>query len=183
MPYATVAQIKEYLDISGNADDGLLGRLRDAAQAAIEAHCNRSFELTTTSKSFGMWRWQKHTLFLGDDLRTLTSVTTSAGDTYAATQFTFSSPARVLYLKVGEPMPNPDASHFTVTGGWGYTTSAPADVVQACIRLAGHYYRLKDAQAYDLSGTTQTGVLQVGKRMPEDVAALLAPYVAREGIW
>lgn len=178
--YATLAQVKEYLGVTGATDDALLSRLIDAAGAAIDAHCGRSFVASapSTARAFSIDRWARDVIFLTDDLRVLNSVTTDAGDSYTAAQFTFPVPSRVLFLKSGTPQPSADARFVTVTGTWGYTASPPDDVRQACIRLAGYYYRAKDAQAYDVLGMTETGVMRVSAEMPRDVRDILSPYVA-----
>lgn len=178
MAYTTVAEVKEYLGISTGDDDALLGRLILAAQAAIEAHTSRRFEAVSATRSYPMDHWRDGVVFIGDDLRSITSVTTDAGDSWSASHFSFTPPARVLYLTTGAPLPSPDARFFTVTGTWGFTAQPPEDIKQACIRLVGHMYRLKDAQAYDVLGMSETGVMRVQPRLPADVVEMLKPYQA-----
>ncbi|MCX7939043.1 MAG: head-tail connector protein [Thermoflexales bacterium] len=183
MPYATVAQLKEYLGISGSDDDALLGRLIEAAQAAIESRCGRRFEAVSASRQVPAAYWVGDMLFLSDDLRALTSVVSDTGESWSPAQFSYSPPTRVLHLRTGEPLPSPDARYFTVTGTWGYTAVAPADITQATIRLAGYYYRAKDAQAYDIVGMTETGTMRVQAELPRDVLQLVEPYVVRGYAW
>lgn len=178
MAYATIAEVKEYLGISTSDDDALLGRLISAAQAAIEAYTSRRFEIVNASLTYPIEYWRGDVVFVGDDLRSITSVTTDAGDSWTQAHFTFTPPARVLYFKTDAQKPSADARFFTVTGSWGFTLQPPENVKQACIRLAGHMYRMKDAQAYDVIGMTETGVMRVQGKMPVDVVELLKPYHA-----
>lgn len=178
MAYVTLAEVKEYLGISTSDDDALLGRLILAAQAAIEAHTSRRFEVVSASHTYPMGHWQGDVVFVGDDLRSIVSVTTDAGDSWTPSHFTFTPPARVIYLTTGAPMPSQSARFFTVTGDWGFTAQPPDDVKQACVRLVGHMYRMKDAQAYDIIGMSETGTMRVQPKLPADVLELLRPYRA-----
>ena len=65
----------------------------------------------------------------------------------------------------------------TVTGAWGYSTTPPADIVHACIRLAAFLYRQKDAQVFDVTAFPEAGVITLPRGMPADVRATLDQYV------
>ena len=65
---------------------------------------------------------------------------------------------------------------ISIIGKWAYSTTAPADVKQACIRLASYMYRQKDAQMYDVTAI-EAGVVIRPFGMPPDIKAILKPYV------
>ena len=65
---------------------------------------------------------------------------------------------------------------IAVTGKWGYSLTAPADVVQATVRLAAWFYRQKDNAAGDQAIVTGD-VTVLPARLPEDVRKLLRPYL------
>ena len=52
MAYCTVSQVKSYLDITGSGDDPLIDSLIDAAQAAIDSYCHRTFEASADSTKY-----------------------------------------------------------------------------------------------------------------------------------
>jgi len=64
----------------------------------------------------------------------------------------------------------------SVLGTWGYSTSPPDDIVHACIRLAGYYYRVKDAQNYETVSISGAGVITIPKGIPADVKLILDKY-------
>jgi hypothetical protein len=66
-----------------------------------------------------------------------------------------------------------------VAGDWGYSTTAPADIVQATLRLAAFFYRQKDAQVFDTVASPELGVITVPKGIPVDIRLLLDPYRKR----
>lgn len=66
MSYASTAELKSYLGISGTADDGLLGLLVGQAQAYIESSTNRVFECSAdTTRYLDAWQDVGNTRHLG----------------------------------------------------------------------------------------------------------------------
>ena len=65
----------------------------------------------------------------------------------------------------------------SVAGTWGYSTTAPYDIVQATIRLVAYYYAQKDAQVFDVTAVPEAGVITVPQGMPRDVERMLQPYM------
>jgi len=65
---------------------------------------------------------------------------------------------------------------ISITGSWGYSASAPPDIVQATLRLAAYMYRQKDAQVYDVSAEPSAGVITVPQGIPRDVRLTLDSY-------
>jgi len=178
MSYATLAQIKQYLGITGTSEDALLTRLRDAASAAIDRYTGRRFTASTATRQIRREHIVGDVFFLPDDLRALTQVVTDEGDTLLPADFVpFYPPVRVLRVKA-------TAQHWSidytadVTGQWGFTAAPPDDIVQICIRLAGWMYRSKDAQVFDVMG--QEGLNTMSTRLPRDIAQMLDPYVVLE---
>jgi hypothetical protein len=65
---------------------------------------------------------------------------------------------------------------ISVTGRWAYSTSAPDDIQQACLRLASFFYKQRDQQMFDVTAI-EAGVLVSPVGIPADVRRILAPYV------
>jgi len=178
MAYATLAQTKQYLGITGTSEDALLTRLIDAASAAIDRYTGRRFVASTATKKIRREYVVGDVFFLPDDLRSLTQVVTDEGDTLLPSDFVpFDPPVRLLRVKNDAPSWSIEYT-ADVTGQWGFSTSAPDDIVQVCIRLASWMYRSKDAQVFDVAG--QEGLNALSTRMPRDITQMLDPYVVLE---
>ncbi len=186
MAYATLDQLKEYLDVTDTANDALLTRLLDAATAEVERWTGRVFQADADStRKFHavedtdvdrVW------LHLDRDLAAITSVVNGDGTDitadivpfppdppHSALRIRISSTARWTYTTAPEEA-------IAVTGRWAYSVTPPADVVQATIRLAAYAYRQRDAQVFDVTAAPGQGVIVVPRGFPADVRVLLAPY-------
>jgi len=182
MAYATLAQVKEYLGITGTSEDALLTRLLDAATEMIARHCERSFEAVNATKVVRREQYALGVFFLPDDLLSLTQVVTDKGDTLLPAHFQpLAAPARLLRLRHDAPGWSMDYS-VDVTGTWGYSTTPPKDIEQACVRLAGWLYRQKDAQTFDLIGEAGLNQASVQSSVPRDILQQLEPYLVRRMI-
>ena len=194
MAYTTAALVKSYLGISGSGDDTLIGNLVISAQAMVDAHCGRTFEAAAdTTRYIDVVRNRDYrTLYLDKDLCQITTVTTNAdrtggGDVVAAAEYITlpknSTPYYALRLKSDSDYSweYTDDSELgvAIVGRWAYSTSAPADVAQACLRLTAFLYRQKDAQVFDVTAIPDAGIITVPQGFPADVKLMLSPYVLR----
>lgn len=192
MAYCRVVELKEYLDITGSGDDGLLEDLIAAAQESIDIYCGRTFEASAdTTRTFTVGEdTDGQMLYFDADICAITTVTTDADG--AATVVPSSdyvtyprneTPYYALKLKSSSThswdYTDDPADGVTVAGKWAYSTTAPADVAQACKRLAAYMYRQKDAQVFDVTAIPEAGVMTVPQGIPADVARLLRPYIRR----
>jgi hypothetical protein len=66
-----------------------------------------------------------------------------------------------------------------VEGRWAYSTTPPADILQAMYRLVGYYYRQKDSQVFDVTAIPDAGVITIPQGIPADVEQILKPYIRR----
>lgn len=188
MAYATAALLKTYLDISGSGDDTLLGTLIDRAQAIIDAYCNRTFEASANAdRSFDTERdVEGSVLYLDEDLASINSITNGDGVALTAADYTTEprneTPYYAIRLKSSSSVfwtyddNNDHEDAITVSGKWAYSTSAPNDIVHACIRLAGYLYRQQDNSS-DLDRPVYVGNATVlPAQLPNDIKMILAPY-------
>jgi len=182
--YATLADVKGYLSIDTLATeaDVLLTRLLAAAEAAIDQHTGRSFAVAAdTTHYFDSCAVSGQTLFLDAELAQLTSVTNGDDTAIDVAELRTMPRNRGPYFALVVPsalrwaIDDSDAE-VAVTGRWGYSVAAPEDIRQAAIRLTTHWYRLKDAQVFDVVETAEGGSLIVPKGMPADVKQTLALY-------
>jgi len=183
--YATLTDLTAYLGIDeSTADDGLLLQLLERAQAAIDGMCHRQFEAASDStRRYDFRSVDCSTLYLDADLCAVTSVVNGDGITIGASAYTTEprnmTPSYALRLRdvVGLAWDGWN-SDIAVTGKFAYSTTAPADIKHATVRLAAWMYRQKDNTAGD-QAMIAGDVTILPSRIPSDVEAMLMPYVRR----
>jgi hypothetical protein len=190
MAYCTIAQVTEYLGITGTGDDDIIDALITRAGAWIDTYTGRTFEASAdTTRSFTVdddteGRW----LHFDADLASITTVTTNAD---ATTPTTVSSTEYVTHPRNDTPYyaiqilssvdkewtytTNPE-NGVTVAGRWAYSTSAPNLIVHACVRLTAYLYRQRDAQVFETTALPDAGVITTPTGMPREVKIMLEPY-------
>jgi hypothetical protein len=192
--YATATQLKTYLGISDSGDDTLLADLLTRAQVAIETYCNRKFEKATATRYYradalgpdpgpARQAGTQAVLLLDEDLLAVTTLTNGDATVIPAAGYWLeprnSSPKFYIRLKSDYSWSFTTDGEISVAGDWGYSTTAPADIVQATLRLAAFFYRQKDAQVFDTVASPELGVITVPKGIPVDIRLLLDPYRKR----
>lgn len=186
--YTTATDLKLYLGITETDDDALLGRLIASAQAMIDAHCRQTFEASVDSTRYFDPTTQVvgRTLFLDAPLCAITTVTNGDGNAIGSTLYVKEprneTPWRQLTLKsnaaVNWTYTSTPENSIAIVGRWAYSTSAPADVAHACLRLAAFLYRQKDNQSGDLDRPVNLGggAMMMPATLPNDIKTILAPY-------
>lgn len=187
MAYATLAELRALLgyEPANVDDDALLTALLERAQAMIEQRTGRRFEAVTETRLYDPTRdCTGQTLRLDADLLEPTLVRNGDGATISAGQYVLrpsnGPPYRQIVLKASSGLiwtyvDDPEDA-ISITGSWGYSASAPPDIVQATLRLAAYMYRQKDAQVYDVSAEPSAGVITVPQGIPRDVRLTLDSY-------
>lgn len=189
MAYASLSEIKEYLGISASSDDSLLTDMLTRAQAIIEAGTGRLFEASSHTQRFfdALADVEGLTLFLDHDLAALNTITNGdAGATTITSAQYVTEPrnetpfyairllesAGVSWAYAADP-----ENAITISGKWAYAESAPADIVQATIRLAAFLYRQKESNA-DVDRPLQLadGSVVLPSGLPRDVLAIIRRY-------
>jgi hypothetical protein len=64
----------------------------------------------------------------------------------------------------------------SVTGTWGYSATAPADIVRATTVLAAYLYRQKDSQVFDVTAVPEAGVITIPSGIPATVMKIIGRY-------
>ena len=187
MAYATVAELREYLDITGTGDDDLLLLMLDAVTAAIDRYTLRTFAATAdTTRTFDAYADSDgRTLMLDEDLCAITTITNGDNVAVGATQYTTEPRNRTPYYaiklklsagKIWETDNNGDAEDaISITGKWAYSLTPPYDIQQACLQWGAYLYRQKDSQVFDVTATPETGTMTIPKGIPATVKKLLDP--------
>lgn len=190
MTYATTTALKTYMSVTTTDDDALLADLLDRATAIIDTHTQRTFAVSAdTTRYFDALRdVDGHTLYINRDLCAITSVTNGDGTTVAASAYVTEPrnerPWYALRLKTNGAISwtyttDPEDA-IVIVGRWGYSTTPPDDIVQACVRLAAWLYRQKDTSIdQDAPRASMDGSMLMPSRLPYDLVQLLERYVRR----
>lgn len=187
MGYATLTQVKDYLGVSTTVvDDNLLGDLISRAEGLIDAYTGRKFEAATETRYYTVDDTDGQDLLLyGEDLLTVTKLTNGDGVEILSSNYRLfprnDNPKWVIRLDESQSWSWSDGdSEVSVAGTWGYSTTAPADIEHACVRLTAFLYRQKDNSAdLDRPLITGDGVTIMPTNLPADVTRLLDRYKRR----
>ncbi|WP_157251115.1 head-tail connector protein [Nonomuraea typhae] len=190
-PYATLAQLKSYLQVSDAVDDGELTGALTSSSREIEKHCNRQFN-KATSATARIYYPDSACLAYVDDFWTTSGlvVKTDDGDdgtfetTWATTDFQLEPLNAVVdgesgwaYWRIRAiysrcfPITSRRAP-LQVTAQWGWA-AVPAPVQQACLILSAEVFKLRSAP-FGVAGFGEYGAIRV--RENPKVCALLKPY-------
>jgi hypothetical protein len=188
MAYATLANVREYLGIAtaNTGDDTLLTALIARAQAIIDSIAGYSFEAATATRYYNpdLNVDERGDLVLDYPLLTVTTLTNGDGNVVTASQYvlrpTNATPKYAIRLKPSTGLvwvwvTDPDNA-ITVVGTWGYSTTAPADILMATLRLVGYLYKQRDAQVFDVTAMTNGGIVTIPAGIPSDVLSIVSRY-------
>jgi hypothetical protein len=192
--YTTIDELKAYLGVTTGGDDALLTALVERAQKAIETHTHRVFEAASdTTRTFTVGvDTDGRALYFDRDLAQITSIVTNAdassgGTTIPSTDYITLPRHDTPYYGVRLLSSSDYVWEFTddpengveVTGRWAYSVTAPEDIVHACTRLAGYYFKQRESQVFDVTAMPDAGALIIPRGLPKDVEIILSPYVRR----
>lgn len=192
--YVEIADLRDYLGFSGTlgqAQDGLLQDCINRAESAIDSYTRRDFAGTAGTVYYNRFAQEGQVrgqaLYLDRDLYSLVAL--QNGDTTTIPTGSVwleprneGPPYRILRLKSSYVWVWNTDSDVTISGTWGYSTTAPEDIKQAAVRLAAHWFRMKDAGGFqDQAGFPEAGEVTIGRGMPDDVRYVLNPYRSRSG--
>lgn len=182
--YATLAELKTYLNITGTADDARLESAIESASRAIDMETSRRFYALTDTVYFQTDDPMR--CDIDDDLLSVTSIsidTTGNRDYVAlgATDYELdpeNAPYRTIWIAPGssKAFPINQRRGVKVVASWGYnaTNSYPQAVNKACLMLAARYFKRKDS-VFGVMGTPELGYVRVTSK-DTDIRALLQPY-------
>jgi len=194
MAYCAATDIVDYGNFPAtDSAPAILTALCTRAQAIIDGYCGRTFEETSSDGTARYFSFDEDvdddgvTLWLDRDLYSITSILVGT-DTVASTNYTTiprtDKPFYGIRLKDNSTnswdVYTSDGdweNAITVTGKWAYSTSAPADIVHAAVRLAYYLYKQRETDAdLDRPLLTNDGVTIMPTRLPADVMQMLNRY-------
>jgi len=189
MAYTTGALVKNYRGITGTGDDILLDSCAARAQAIIDAYTGRTFEASTnTTRTFDAIRdVHRRTLRFDVDCASIDTVTNGDTAVIAAANYVTSprnaAPYYAITLLASKGLywtysTDPENA-ISVSAKWAYSTTAPAVIVQATLRLAAYLYSQRDTNIFETTASPELGIITVPQALPRDVLAELAFYRRR----
>lgn len=188
--YASLEDLKEYLGIATATrdEDVLLSDLLDRATKAIDNYTGRVFWPATETRYYESGAVEDRVLYLDRDLVSVTTLTNGDSDSTSIS----SSDYWLLPRNDGPPYYGIrlkssvsttwefDVDYWvSVAGTWGWSSTPPLDIEQACIRWASYMFRQKDASVFDTTAIPDQGVILSPQGIPRDVRLMLDPYVRR----
>lgn len=184
MSYATLADLKAYLDISSASDDALLTALLQRATALIDRRTGLTFSASVdTTRTLAPLYTNERTLWLPARwmlAQPATTILTPAGVSVPASAVRYQppEPPYVAIRLIDSAYSWCDGTgDISITGRWGWSVTPPEDIVHAAIRLAAWLYRQRSASS-DLERPTVAdgGLVVLPMRLPRDIEQLLASY-------
>lgn len=199
-PYCTLFDVKAALDLSKNTSDSFIGGLIIEAQNYIDEYVGYPFQIDGTisnpaTRVYDGNDHQKlfidHCLSFSQVLETVYDIILGANDVFEGVntqtiditsdcyllpnnQVVRNKPYYMLSRKTGNIF-GAGQQNYVVKGVFGYPV-IPPDITRACIRLATHYYKMRDTNYSDLI-TEQGAVRQMYKKaVPDDVIEIIDKY-------
>lgn len=193
--YTTLADVRARIgrEADNVAKDSALNQAINAASRWIDRYCGRRFYRATETRYFTA-EWGD--ILYVDDLASVTTLKTDEdGDrtyerTWAATDYDlepFNAVADGQPYTAIRVTPNGRYGFPTtrkgveIAGSFGYASTAPDAVVEACLILATRFWKRRETP-FGISGSPETGVVEIISRVDPDVETLLAPY-RRLAVW
>ena len=194
MAYISSSDIKAWGGVpdTDTVDDAELTLLIARAQKYVDEYTGRVFEVDSDSEATRYYTASidvsRNTLWLDKDLNTVASVIAGT-DTLASTDYVTEPRndkpfyALTLSAQSDEDWSNPDSdgdyeNAIAVDAQWAYSSTAPADIQHAMLRLTNWYYkqgRVTDETA-DRPIVLESGATVLPSQIPSDVKEILDRY-------
>ena len=189
--YVTLQQFKDAAIPKATADsidDSVIEDIIENTSRFIDGETNRTFYARTETRKYNVPRGM--TLALDDDLISVTTLTNGNDVAIASTKFIL-EPANSVpkyaiklkesagYLWVGETDGDTEQV-IDVAGSWGYATTAPNDIRQACLDISIQaYLRRMGKNNTGTVNITAAGVIISPQDVPQQARRILNHYKRR----
>ncbi|MBA3945924.1 MAG: hypothetical protein H0X37_15330 [Herpetosiphonaceae bacterium] len=185
MAYLSLADAKTLLGLASadTSDDVFLQLVLNGAQGAVDRYCGRTFEAQAATRYYGIGYTgrDEQVLYLDQDLYSITSLTNGDGvQVFDPSQYWLKPrnggpPYGWIELKSSVVWQWVQDGEIVVAGMWGYSLTAPVDVVEAMKELVGRIYHSYDRQDQKIRGNTAAAI-QESQGFPLQLQTLLAPF-------
>lgn len=166
------------------SDDAFLQLVLSGAQGAVDRYCGRTFEAQPATRYFGIASTRDNTLYVDQDLYSVTQLTNGDGiQVFSPSQYWLKPrnsgpPFGWIELKSTVVWQWVQDGEIAVTGLWGYSLTAPVDVVEAMKELIGRIYHSYDRGDQKIRAASAGAILK-SQGFPLQLQVLLAPYKRR----
>jgi len=189
----TLTEIRARLQFASTdtTDDAMLESIVTGVSRLIDNYCGRKFYADTADATRYYTAEFSDVLFLPDDLISVTTLKTDTdGDrtyetTWATTDYDLeplnaaldSAPyTRISTTPAGRYGFPTIAKSVQIVGKFGYATTVPAPVKEACLLQCERLYKRKDA-IFGVLGSAEMGQMVVLPKLDPDVQLLLSGYL------
>lgn len=190
--YATLAEYKAYTVSRGQtattdaADDAVIEYIIEGASRLIDTYTGRTFYGRSGTHYYNAPN--EKTLYIeDDDLISITTLTNGDGTVISSNDYKLlplnKSPKYAIYLEPGSNLAweadddGDSVGTISINGVWGYSSTAPHDVRQACLIIALSEYMRRFGENVTATATvTGAGVVLTPQGMPRNAAELLNTY-------
>lgn len=188
--YATLKEFKANAlpDAGADADDDAsIEKMIEGSSRYIDGETKRVFYSSTSTRNFDVPDLGDPELWLDEDLLSITTLTNGDGNTIAATNYVLypanETPKYAIRLKVSsdvvwEPESDGDEKQvIAIAGSWGYASTTPADIKEACIEIANSMYKRKYGESMDsVARVTAAGIVITPQDISKYAASVIKKY-------
>lgn len=188
MAYVTTAEAKTYIGGLNTADDDtLIADLITHTESYIESETGRKFDESATTRNFdAVADADGLTLFLDEDLASITSITNGDADSTVITSGQYVTEPRndtpyysirlLSSASVTWEYTNDPEDAIAINGVWAFGATVPEDIKLACLDIVKVLYRSRDAN--NLTGQTiiSGGLVITPSDVPNTTKRTLARY-------
>lgn len=169
MAYATLAELKQWLNIQDSSKDMQLQTLLDGASAYIDKFCRRSF-LPSPLES------RTYVLSLDGDVVYTHDIVTLENVSVDGELATATLVGAGPYIGVRLDNRVRSGTKVVVTASFGYGTTVPAEIKLATLRIAGAMFRQAEAGFSEAIATGELGTINVTRSMDSFSRQLISQY-------
>lgn len=185
--YCTLAELRARAGITATldtTDDTTMEAVIESVSRAIDNYTRRTFYARTETRLFDVPTGRE--LMLDDDLLTVSTLTN--GDTTTVTSGDYqllplnTTPKYAIRLKQSSSVSwqsdtnGNDEGVISIAGTWGYTSTTPKPIHEACLIQSHRIFKRKDSP-YGIAGIIDGQTVSLKKGFDPDVEMLLLPYV------
>lgn len=189
MSYLSLAELKEYLDVTESTDDNLLQHAINTAKMFFDNQTHRTFETgpEEVEKFSPVMSTVNETLFLNRDLLTVSDVSIG-GVTVVTDDFVLQPlnglPKHFVTLRATSGLnwfEDFSEDSISVTGVWAFSAEAPPDVIECNKILASHFYKRRESidSTADRDIMSPTGLILMAGNIPKDARKIIDYYRRR----
>lgn len=188
MAYIATSDVREYsgFPATDTTDCDLISNLITRATGIIELYTDRVFEMSSDVRYYdAIEDVDGQYLYLDRDLAEITAIVNGNGVTVATTEYVTEPrndtpfyAIRLLDSSSDDWTYTTDSQNaISVDGKWGYSTTVPAEIQHACVRLVMWMYKQRNTdEAADRPVVFDTGITIMPPRLPADVVEVLNRY-------